>query len=1668
MSASLSLNDRVIIKSNNDIYNNTTGVVTFFSSKYLRIFTSMNEDLLISLDPYDEQFEIVSMTVLNKSTTQSYIKHNGIVKKKYVRFYLKGASTMRLGYITNIDKDSQVVTITDLEDKTPYTLDLSNGISPDLPIYFIQYISSSKVPKQLRIARTKKQPQRPAAAEEEAGEAEGEEVGAGAEPVPEAQEEAPAMEEGYFDLGEFEEAVAPPPMEVDERYIIYNDEVQSADMIADLLLNKVKETEALDIASELIQLKNVRKKLNENERGYEFERHDENYKPIVGNYQEKKILPRWIRPVVNNSRILFDDNEDLNQITTNGLVMSQGEVMNTFKNNLMTGANYRVEEDRMMKTLAPTPQDIQLPFDVEVVFENTNQLGETDVIKSSGKKDEDAKIESATLVTQITDEPMKIVGFLSSFQQAINELKEKEYIPLCLITGDNDNYSPIDRNLEVTGIQQNRVSKLEKGEKYVFCIQEGDLGTQRGIILGGTILDIEDDKGEIEVEPINPVLKEKINRLRLDTRHLEVYEHGVENVHCIFSIMKKHSISHALDNLVTTQDIYLKMSPINEYSIVNSRLIFQYLELFSITRRELHFKNYELFKRVLQNNISNYETGIYDEVYELPEETQYPPLNELLFNDKFINSKEMKEAYPELKRMKTPTECIRYIEDNDPYLFTLLHAIIYHRQVYKKLEQSYTEQTSQQQILATKQQRLRAQITALEQQMELKMKATQNIKKEYTRMSQLKTDEKKDRITVDKKYDNTNRDLFDLIRSENPNASYEDQVKILQQKLLKIGMGDENGEVPPKVLQNHIMGGAVLEPGDKVIVKEKNVIQIFTYGEDHKFELDKETTTKPTNIEQDILHGEDDLESLSLQSLLDKSREIIDEDRRITQEIRQLQMEYEEQALNMITENILKKYSSHIRELEQTALEKAQHASYKKELEQNRRDFKYPEIDPDTDFYISKQEKEPVDVETLDTTDEYNRDGTLKVRRKADIREKPLVLPSTDYAKRYMFFIQVVQEIFEVEFSNEDIEMGFQVCTILEGQIPKGRKYKQAQKNVYMVCIFASALVFIFQGGSGEYTVSNSIGRCSFTQRGFPLEMAGEDENDKGAGIIRSLACFLKTLKIQIDQRNVDAAKDLIYIKPKVEVFEKTILKYVNAILASNPQIRNALKNRREKEQRKTRSVETTFKIYPVQRENNPKLVEVGRFPELSAVDRLGYITNEANIFLTADAILRDIIKRQDPILVNSKNVPYIGNSVSYYRGNQNETLSEVLNDRVLPLLDEIRRQSGFRFGGTSYYIINEKTVERREKNVDYRLPIAAIIRLAKKSNPSADLENIEFDRRFFQGLLRELRLRNLVPEPNYLEEEVTPSLGQPNMVPVATKEELYGEFMEQMGEIADNTIDDFRDDYILTENYIPDIFNSIVKSVFEIYLPRIITNKKQPTGEVKNMKDNEFISHVFKGKRLAREHRHSIELILRGRDLTDFYRILDEFQGEERQLLVEAFRGLTYPIKVTPLDFIKIVTDFLTTLEEDSDVKDITIRLILEGIKLVIKMMGILNKSKEELEEYMSSIIERERNMIISQDDKLKDDMDKRQLNKVQKALKLGVWALGARKGWDYTAELYEMEVQQLKEWEALQRGTGGEAEGVGAGDFTAGMMDERDRAQEDARVEREELQFEGMAEED
>jgi hypothetical protein len=863
------------------------------------------------------------------------------------------------------------------------------------------------------------------------------------------------------------------------------------------------------------------------------------------------------------------------------------------------------------------------------------------------------------------------------------------------------------------------------------------------------------------------------------------------------------------------------------------------------------------------------------------------------------------------------------------------------------------------------------------------------------------------------------------------------------------------------------MGGASLEPGEQVIVKEKNIIQIYTYGADRKFSLEKETTTKPTNVEQDILHGEDDLESLSLQSLLDKTREIIDEDKRVTQELRQLQIEYEEQKISVISQDLLKKYARHIKILEQSALEKSREAKYKKSIQESKRDFVYPEIDPETDFYISKQEKEPVDVETLDTTDEYNRDGSLKVRRQMDVKEKPLSLPNTDYAKKYAFFIQVIQEIFEVEFSNEDIEKGFQVCSILEGQIPKGRKIKQKQKNTYIVCIFATALVFIFQTSASPYNVNNAIGKCSFTQRGYPLDIA--DENDPSAGIIKSLACFLKTLRIQINQKNAENSKDLDYVKPKVEVFEKTIYKYVTAVLSANPQLRNALKKRQQDERRKQEMVKySPFNVYPVERDENPQLRPVPDFSTLSLADKREYITNEANILLTANAILRDIIKRQDPILVNSKGSPYIGNSVSYYRGKQSETLSEVLNEKLRPLLLSLRNQSFMRFDGSLYYTLEEKALETQKREPDYRLPIEAIMRLAKKSNPGADLSNVDFDRRFFQGLLKELRLRNLLPAPVYLEEQEITSLGQPGDMGEPEKQELYSNLIEQMGEIAGNTMEDFRDDYVITERAIPDVFNSVVKSVFEIYMPRIITNKKQPTEEIKNMKDNEFMNHVFKGKRLAREHRQSIELILRGRDLTDFYKILDDFQGEERQQIVDVFRNLQFPIEITSLDFVKIVTDFLSDLEEDSDVKDLSIRLILEGIKLVLKMMNILAKTKEELEEYMSSIVERERNMIISQDDKLKDDNDKRQLNKVQKALKLGVWALGARKGWDYTAELYEMEVQQLKEWEALQQQAHGGDVNVGAGNFTPDMLDARDNAREDARVEAEELQFQGAAEED
>ena len=73
MSVSLSLNDRVIIKSKNDIFNNTTGVISFFSEQYLRIFTSLNEDMLIALQPYDTRYEITKMTILRKAATPSFI-----------------------------------------------------------------------------------------------------------------------------------------------------------------------------------------------------------------------------------------------------------------------------------------------------------------------------------------------------------------------------------------------------------------------------------------------------------------------------------------------------------------------------------------------------------------------------------------------------------------------------------------------------------------------------------------------------------------------------------------------------------------------------------------------------------------------------------------------------------------------------------------------------------------------------------------------------------------------------------------------------------------------------------------------------------------------------------------------------------------------------------------------------------------------------------------------------------------------------------------------------------------------------------------------------------------------------------------------------------------------------------------------------------------------------------------------------------------------------------------------------------------------------------------------------------------------------------------------------------------------------------------------------------
>jgi hypothetical protein len=1716
------LNDKIKIISTNPDFNEIEGFITFLSDEYLRIYADDGSDIVIPLKPYDENFGIQRLDILARGSSESIIEQNGIVKGKFVYFRKKGSSQILYGYIRNIeDNNVTLIDLTEIEG-TAININLENGFHPDLPIYYIFYKPSSDIPINIKNRVYKID------LEKEIGEIDEKDVDLEVE-----IDEGELFEEIDFNIeDEFQE-------EIDEKNIIYNDTVQINDMVDDLLVYNENQEDAIKHAQNIIYIKNQKLVYDQNNFGVKPLLLGKDYKPYIDSYEKNGIhgLPNWIYPVVKNKRILYEiPNQDDDNNTPEFLETDQHKNENvveflTKMNDPLTNIKHRVLEKR---------EDNQEnhPNGKTILFRNPD-----DTLALH-----DEAMHKYPFYSLKTNEPISVNSFIVRYQQSLN-YKLSEYSSLYeivkrseRITGEfhspHNNISdypyendaihvPFNKKDDYNIIQQNRilVSDVEKNKNYIFCIQESELGRPRGLIMSGKVKKILDD--EFHIEPINPDLKRKVPLLKLYLDGLEVYEYNVEhNVQCIFEIMRNITESKDINDLLASVDIYLRMEPVNTYTVVNSKDIFQFLQLMGYTRRNLHYHHYRLFRKILKNNIDNFMEGllpdITDTIYQAGSESKYPIIETPLFNNEILNSEVIRKHYPQLKFYNKPSEYLLFLENTNTELFTNLHSLKYHTEILKFLQDIYSNKKGERANLKSEKQRLEQEIRELESNIKDQLKDKVKIVKQYNSLKKLRDDEKKEFILIGKDYDDTNRDLFSTIRQNNPSALYDDHIKMLVSRLEKI----YNRKPTNEETMAHINGGKYLNIGDKVLLKEKNVIQVYEYkGKDVPFELVIEELYQPQNdFERALYGGENKITNMTLQSLTDESQKIIHENKVITKNLQQLETELQYLNDMNINEDTLEEYSNIIKNI-QSRIEYSKSILELKNKKDSR-EYVVPDslLNPtDTPtFYITQMEKMAVYDESFDTEVEFTRGGELKVRRVLMESEEIPDLPYTSLARKYMFFMEVIGEIFEVNIRKEDIEQGYSWANLIIQRIPREARKKQRIYNAYLVAIFGATLVLIFQTAIPEYMVNGKIGRTSFTQRGYPLDQVEELEEDKSeeygrpeekteTGIIQSIAGFLSEMKIQLNEKNQDVGEIFEFKRQKPKVFNSFITDYVNNILDINISIWKKLETKREY-LRSRKSVIYSFNPKPIGIENDeevPVMDDVEDFGNLlegfdgiNRINRDDYARNEMNIFRNKERILKDAVKDYDPILITSHGIPYINNAINPYHYNIKSNIYERLG-RTGILLDIIRKNSLMnRYPMNTIYSIKPMMIIKEgSSDINYRVNINLVKKIAIKSFPEmVDLKDSDYTREFFQELVRTLRLRNLLPDsimnlwdtlPQGIKDIynnnpliITP---ESNIKRVdndnINEDDIYMGGEEEGKSEDEEDLDTFdqlmgvlrveSEDYDKLNRFrvmfidrdesmepITDILTSVINVIFYVYIPRVINGK-----DMTNVKD-----HVYKNKNLSSQHIEQIEKILEGRSIERLYSITSSLHNNKKKdraikKLVRVFRKIRIPTLFNINDFMMRLKRILERMdmEDDIDIFNITRNLIVEGLVLVPDIYNLISESRESLEEFMSSIIERERNMIISQDDRLKNDQDKRELNQVQKNLKLGIWALGARKGWDYSAELYDLEAKQLAEWEALREERYGIRDDgerpVDAGQLTVGMMEERERAEEDARIEREDV---------
>jgi hypothetical protein len=1598
MSVSLSLNDKIVIRSNNEEYDNIHATITFLNDKFFRAYTTMHADFLLSLDPFDEKYEITYIGLLKKAESDNYIQQNGIQKNSYVVYRIKNNTNANFAEVINIDNSN--IVIKDISTSEEYEINLQNGINPEENIYYITHISKSRIPKGLF-----------------------------------------KNEEEYIDLDDLEDVEE----EISDDFILYEDNVQQIDFINDLLTKNEPENDAIYQAGISIYLKNKVLVTDLRKRNKNMKFRSASDIPIIEDFHNKNKLPSWISISPKDKRNIFtiDENEEaeFDEITNDTNILSTKYLANTPE---------EIQEYENIGLIYNTrnPSQVKLSHKTSITYPKTDVVD----VSITGK-DMDSSITSRKFVDLVllANETVTPEGFVVNYYKSVNDLKDNEYCSLYEVS--KTNYIP--RKLETLKLKQTRISidNINIGDSYTFCIQQGDLGSPHGFIFSAKILTNDENSENITVEPINPELKKKLPSIQIRKHHLEIYGE-TENVSCIHSIIGKQTYSKNLENLIATNDIYLKMYPVNTPHCINSRKIFQYLSQMNITRRNLHYGNYSLFKQVLSNNQSNFKK-VMKQIFtnNIPDtnETIKPLISSNAFPTELISSKQIKDLYPDLQYTDTTIELLYNLVNygfDQGQIYILMLSHIHQKEQLDILRNIHITQQSKKEQLQSELSSLNEQIKTLRTSLDEKLRKNVNIVKEYASIGKMNKDKLKEFVLRDFKYDDVNKNLFEMIINENPDMKHDEHRRLLINRLQE----KYNREPTELEIQSHILGGTPLQIGEHVLLKNKNEMKIFTYqGKDNDFILVDTSNIRKDDPIETCLYGDMDIQNMDIQSLRDSSQEIVYKQECITRELLDLEKERENLEEGVITKELLDLYTQQLNAIKSSiAILPVINTINKPEFNIEAIERKEVNVLP-----LSSSEKIPVDLEELDTTDEYTRDGGLRIRRTLNVEQRLPNIPDPDASfksKYFAEFLQTFEDIFEVNLRVEDIEYCYGILielhqiinrnTILLSKKNNVRTQKD-RMNIYLFFFLsgcAASLIFTLQKSIPPYKFNYKVGKFSFTQNGYPLIDDAENQTD---GIITSMGQFLQELK-PVSKELQSAYRK----KRKAESWIKIIHSFINHSLLTNPLTKEHLKRKKLYLERMRKPV-LRFKSLPIG-ESGDYRIEDNPSP-----------INNTNIMINKYLSIKQNITNFNPILITSLEEPYLANSISYYKPNEKPEIFEVLSS-----LNNIRPYDFY--VGNTLYVIDERIITETPENKNYVVSRSLIYELAKKIIPNFDIEEARNDPEFQNKVLYLAKIKNLLPQINRVELDSFVIPIDKNKLADDKIEETKLELLGQIEEYYDSSLfQDFKDDFIL-ENDLSreELFANITALFvgFKTQLYRTLYNKVSP--------DEKSIIYSYKRANLSREHRDMIYKILQVKldpaitkitnklSATQIKTIQDIFTTSDNFNYVPRKNNLLQDMNLYKIRILVYIRNVLSNSEDIPVIRN----LIDTAFQRMMSIFQKIFKTKEELKEYMAHAREQERLAVIKRDEI--EDRDEAELNKVMKNLKLGIWGIGNKGVWNYDPDLFDEELRQQREYDRLAEQTN-QQRFDGNGNFTL-EMEEQMRENRARMYEEEETRIEGEAEED